>query len=47
MKDGLWLGYYYLGGRVQPLTGGCHQGRKWVVGKVEEDDPGEMVGKTS
>lgn len=28
MKDGLWLGYYYLGGGVQPLTGGCHQGGK-------------------
>lgn len=38
-KDGLWLGYYYQGGGVQPLTGGYHQGAKWVMGRVEEDDP--------
>lgn len=34
MKDGLWRGYYYLGGGVQPLTGGCHQGGKRVAGSV-------------
>ena len=39
MKVGFWLGYYYLGGGVQPLTGGCHQGGKWVVGRVDGDEP--------
>lgn len=37
-KGGLRLGYYYRGGGVQPLTGGYHQGGKWVLGRVEEDD---------
>lgn len=35
MKDCLWLGYYYLGGGLHPLTGG----RKWVLGRVEGYDP--------
>lgn len=39
MKDGVWLSYYYLGGGVHPLTGGCHQGGRWVVGRVEGNDP--------
>lgn len=39
MKDGVWLSYYYLGGGVHPLTGGCHQGGWWVLGRVEGDDP--------